>query len=75
MTTPRQVAFIALKEVHKEACAGVALDRVLQKFKLPDCDRRLMRELIYGIYKDSRKRIFNFYQISIVFPQSPCIHQ
>jgi hypothetical protein len=71
MTTPRQVAFIALKEVHKEACAGVALDRVLQKFKLPDCDRRSF----YGIYKDSRKRIFNFYQISIVFPQSPCIHQ
>ena len=47
MTNPRQVAFIALKEVHKGAYADVALDRVLQKFKLPDNDRRLMTELVY----------------------------
>jgi 16S rRNA (cytosine967-C5)-methyltransferase len=54
MTNPRQVAFIALKEVHKGAYADVALDRVLQKFKLPDNDRRLMTELVYGSVRRQR---------------------
>jgi 16S rRNA (cytosine967-C5)-methyltransferase len=54
MTNPRQVAFIALKEVHKGAYADVALDRVLQKFKLPDNNRRLMTELVYGSVRRQR---------------------
>ncbi|MBE9206835.1 16S rRNA (cytosine(967)-C(5))-methyltransferase [Nostoc sp. LEGE 06077] len=48
MTNPRQIAFIALRDVHKGAYADVALDRVLRKFKLPDSDRRLATELVYG---------------------------
>jgi 16S rRNA (cytosine967-C5)-methyltransferase len=54
MINPRQVAFIALKEVHKGAYADVALDRVLQKYKLPDNDRRLMTELVYGSVRRQR---------------------
>ncbi len=54
MTNPRQLAFIALKEVHKGAYADVALDRVLQKFKLPDNDRRLITELVYGSVRRQR---------------------
>jgi 16S rRNA (cytosine967-C5)-methyltransferase len=54
MTNPRQLAFIALKEVHKGAYADVALDRVLQKFKLPDSNRRLMTELVYGSVRRQR---------------------
>ncbi|AFZ59739.1 16S rRNA (cytosine(967)-C(5))-methyltransferase [Anabaena cylindrica FACHB-243] len=61
MTNPRQVAFIALKEVHKGAYADVALDRALQKFKLPDSDnetlrrdRRLTTELVYGCVRRQR---------------------
>ncbi|WP_413172084.1 16S rRNA (cytosine(967)-C(5))-methyltransferase [Anabaena azotica] len=54
MTNSRQVAFIALKEVHKGAYADVALDRVLQKYKLPDNDRRLMTELVYGSVRRQR---------------------
>jgi len=46
MTNPRQLAFIALRDVHKGAYADVALDRVLQKVNLPDNDRRLVTELI-----------------------------
>jgi 16S rRNA (cytosine967-C5)-methyltransferase len=52
--TPRQLAFIALKEVHKGAYTDVALDRVLQKYKLPDNDRRLMTELVYGSVRRQR---------------------
>jgi 16S rRNA (cytosine967-C5)-methyltransferase len=36
MINPRQLAFLALREVHKGAYADVALDRVLQKVKLSD---------------------------------------
>ncbi|MBD0303593.1 MAG: 16S rRNA (cytosine(967)-C(5))-methyltransferase, partial [Tolypothrix sp. T3-bin4] len=36
MINPRQLAFIALREVHKGAYADVALDRALQKVKLGD---------------------------------------
>jgi 16S rRNA (cytosine967-C5)-methyltransferase len=39
MTNPRQIAFIALRDVHKGAYADVALDRVLQKVNLSDSDR------------------------------------
>ncbi|MFM2064856.1 MAG: hypothetical protein RLZZ507_4527 [Cyanobacteriota bacterium] len=54
MNNPRQVAFTALKEVHKGAYTDVALDRVLQKYKLPDNDRRLMTELVYGCVRRQR---------------------
>ncbi|MEH2330807.1 16S rRNA (cytosine(967)-C(5))-methyltransferase [Nostoc sp.] len=54
MTNPRQLAFIALRNVHKGAYADVALDRVLQKVSLPDCDRRLVTELVYGSVRRQR---------------------
>ncbi|MEH2194673.1 MAG: 16S rRNA (cytosine(967)-C(5))-methyltransferase [Nostoc sp.] len=54
MTNPRQLAFIALRDVHKGAYADVALDRVLQKFNLADCDRRLLTELVYGSVRRQR---------------------
>ncbi|MEH1971965.1 MAG: 16S rRNA (cytosine(967)-C(5))-methyltransferase RsmB [Nostoc sp.] len=54
MTNPRQLAFIALRDAHKGAYADVALDRVLQKVSLPDCDRRLVTELVYGSVRRQR---------------------
>ncbi|MGJ5629310.1 16S rRNA (cytosine(967)-C(5))-methyltransferase [Nostoc sp. CALU 1950] len=54
MTNPRQLAFIALRDVHKGAYADVALDRVLQKVNLPDNDRRLLTELVYGSVRRQR---------------------
>ncbi|MEH2303759.1 16S rRNA (cytosine(967)-C(5))-methyltransferase [Nostoc sp.] len=54
MTNPRQLAFIALRDVHKGAYADVALDRVLQKVNLPDHDRRLVTELVYGSVRRQR---------------------
>ncbi|MBH8566229.1 16S rRNA (cytosine(967)-C(5))-methyltransferase [Nostoc sp. CENA67] len=54
MTNPRQIALIALREVHKGAYADVALDRVLQKVNLPDSDRRLVTELVYGSVRRQR---------------------
>ncbi|HLO84463.1 MAG TPA: 16S rRNA (cytosine(967)-C(5))-methyltransferase [Nostocaceae cyanobacterium] len=51
---PRQLAFIALKDVHKGAFVDVALDRVLKQFKLPDHDRRLITELVYGSVRRQR---------------------
>ncbi|MFN6463491.1 MAG: 16S rRNA (cytosine(967)-C(5))-methyltransferase [Nostoc sp. DedVER02] len=54
MTNPRQLAFIALRDVHKGAYADFALDRVLQKVNLPDRDRRLVTELVYGSVRRQR---------------------
>ncbi|MBD0262567.1 MAG: 16S rRNA (cytosine(967)-C(5))-methyltransferase, partial [Tolypothrix sp. Co-bin9] len=61
MINPRQLAFIALREVHKGAYADVALDRVLQKVKLGDrqsslelSDRRLVTDLVYGSTRRQR---------------------
>ncbi|MEH2287478.1 16S rRNA (cytosine(967)-C(5))-methyltransferase [Nostoc sp.] len=54
MTNPRQLAFITLRDVHKGAYADVALDRVLQKVSLPDSDRRLLTELVYGSVRRQR---------------------
>ncbi|BAY43763.1 sun protein [Scytonema sp. HK-05] len=53
-TSPRQLAFIALRDVHKGAYADIALDRVLQKANLPDSDRRLLTELVYGCTRRQR---------------------
>ncbi|WP_427157837.1 16S rRNA (cytosine(967)-C(5))-methyltransferase [Aliinostoc sp. HNIBRCY26] len=54
MTNSRQIAFIALKDVHKGAYTDVALDRVLRKFNLSDLDRRLVTELVYGSVRRQR---------------------
>lgn len=60
--SPRQLAFIALREVHKGAYADVALDRVLAKADIADgevgakmvSDRRLVTELVYGCTRRQR---------------------
>ena len=54
MTSSRQQAIIALRDVHKGAYADVALDRVLQKVDLPDNERRLVTELVYGSVRRQR---------------------
>jgi 16S rRNA (cytosine967-C5)-methyltransferase len=54
MLSSRQLAFIALRDVHKGAYVDVALDKVLQKVSLPDNDRRLMTELVYGCTRRQR---------------------
>ncbi|WP_445637902.1 16S rRNA (cytosine(967)-C(5))-methyltransferase [Nostoc sp. DSM 114161] len=54
MTNARQLAFIALRDVHKGAYVDVALDRVLQKVNLADSDRRLVTELVYGSVRRQR---------------------
>ncbi|NJM71564.1 MAG: 16S rRNA (cytosine(967)-C(5))-methyltransferase [Scytonema sp. RU_4_4] len=53
-TSPRQLAFIALRDVHKGAYADIALDRVLQKANLTDTDRRLVTEFVYGCTRRQR---------------------
>ncbi|NMG08040.1 16S rRNA (cytosine(967)-C(5))-methyltransferase [Brasilonema sp. UFV-L1] len=45
---------MALRDVHKGAYTDIALDRVLQKVKLPDTDRRLVTELVYGCTRRQR---------------------
>ncbi|OUL33037.1 16S rRNA (cytosine(967)-C(5))-methyltransferase [Nostoc sp. T09] len=54
MINPRHIAFLALRDVHKGAYADVALDKVLQKVKLQDIDRRLVTELVYGSVRRQR---------------------
>ncbi|AFY55992.1 ribosomal RNA small subunit methyltransferase RsmB [Rivularia sp. PCC 7116] len=54
MTTSRQQALLALKDVHKGAYADVALDRVLRKVDLPNNERRLVTELVYGSVRRQR---------------------
>ncbi len=54
MTSSRQQAIIALRDVHKGAYADVALDRVLRKVDLPDNERRLVTELVYGSVRRQR---------------------
>ncbi|MEA5592895.1 16S rRNA (cytosine(967)-C(5))-methyltransferase [Rivularia sp. UHCC 0363] len=54
MTSSRQQALIALRDVHQGAYADVALDRVLRKVELPDNDRRLVTELVYGSVRRQR---------------------
>lgn len=50
----RQIAFLALRDIHNGAYVDVALDRILQKFTLPDTDRRLVTELVYGCTRRQR---------------------
>jgi 16S rRNA (cytosine967-C5)-methyltransferase len=58
MTNPRQVAFIALRDVHKGAYTDVALDRALHRANLLDSDRRLVTDLLYGSVR--RQRTLDF---------------
>jgi 16S rRNA (cytosine967-C5)-methyltransferase len=48
MENPRQLAFVALRAVHRGAYADAALDRVLRPAQLSATDRRLVTELVYG---------------------------
>lgn len=50
---PRQLAFQGLKAVHRGAYADVALSRVMPK-TIPDADRRLLTELLYGSVRRQR---------------------
>ncbi|NJK29011.1 MAG: 16S rRNA (cytosine(967)-C(5))-methyltransferase [Acaryochloris sp. SU_5_25] len=50
---PRQLAFLGLKAVHRGAFADVALSRVMPK-TLPDADRGLLTELLYGSIRRQR---------------------
>ncbi|HEY9823957.1 MAG TPA: 16S rRNA (cytosine(967)-C(5))-methyltransferase [Stenomitos sp.] len=50
----RQLAWTALKAVHKGAFADVALDRVLTGPVLSAADRRLLTELVYGCVRRQR---------------------
>jgi 16S rRNA (cytosine967-C5)-methyltransferase len=54
MLSSRQLAFIALRDVHKGAYTDVAIDRALQKGKLDERDRRLFTELVYGSTRRQR---------------------
>jgi 16S rRNA (cytosine967-C5)-methyltransferase len=51
---PRQLAFIALRSVHRGAFADVALDRVLKTAELSNLDRSLVTELVYGSVRRQR---------------------
>lgn len=51
--SPRQIAFQALRQIHKGAYADVALDRLLHKDISP-VDRRLITELTYGTIRRQR---------------------
>ncbi len=54
MENSRQLAFIALRSVHRGAYADAALDRVLRQTDLNAADRRLVTELVYGSVRRMR---------------------
>ncbi|HIK27898.1 MAG TPA: 16S rRNA (cytosine(967)-C(5))-methyltransferase [Oscillatoriaceae cyanobacterium M7585_C2015_266] len=54
MNNPRQIAFLALRDVHRGAFADIALTRWLRQAKLSDADRRLTTELVYGCIRRMR---------------------
>ncbi|MBD2083857.1 16S rRNA (cytosine(967)-C(5))-methyltransferase [Coleofasciculus sp. FACHB-542] len=55
MQNPRQIAFLALRDVHRKgAFADVALDRLLRQADLSATDRRLVTELVYGSVRRQR---------------------
>jgi 16S rRNA (cytosine967-C5)-methyltransferase len=51
---PRQLAFLALRSIHKGAFADVAVDKVLHQSDLNLLDRRLLTELVYGTIRRQR---------------------
>jgi len=55
MQNPRQIAFLALREVHRRgAFADAALDRAFSNSQLNDLDRRLVTELVCGSVRRMR---------------------
>lgn len=54
MENARQLAFVALRSVHRGAYADAALDRVLRQSELTSTDRRLATELVYGSVRRQR---------------------
>ncbi|HEY9729303.1 MAG TPA: 16S rRNA (cytosine(967)-C(5))-methyltransferase [Chroococcales cyanobacterium] len=55
MKNPRQLALLALRDIHKQgAFTDIALDRVLRTAQLTGADRRLVTELVYGCVRRSR---------------------
>ena len=55
MQNPRQIAFLALREIHRRgAFADAALDRAFGNSQLNDLDRRLVTELVYGSVRRMR---------------------
>ncbi len=55
MQNPRQLAFIALRDIHRRgAFTDIALDRVLRTAKLNSADRGLVTELVYGSVRRAR---------------------
>lgn len=55
MENPRQLAFIALKDIHRRgAYTDIALDRVLKTAKLNSPNRGLLTEIVYGCVRRSR---------------------
>lgn len=53
-SNPRQLAFLALRSIHRGAFADVAVDQVLRQATLNDFDRRLLTELVYGTIRRQR---------------------
>lgn len=55
MENPRQLAFLALKDIHRHgAYTDIALDRVLRTASLNSPDRGLITEIVYGCVRRSR---------------------
>ena len=50
----RQLAFLALRSVHRGAFADVSIDKVLHQTDLSAIDRRLLTELVYGCVRRQR---------------------
>ncbi len=50
----RQLAFQVLKQIQRGAFADVALDRTLNQVNLPERDRKLATELVYGAIRRQR---------------------
>lgn len=65
MKNPRQLAFIALREVHRHgAFADVALDRTLRNSELNHLDRKLLTEIVYGSVRRMRSLDFLIDQLA-----------
>ncbi|MEG5174814.1 16S rRNA (cytosine(967)-C(5))-methyltransferase [Microcoleus sp. B3-D7] len=65
MQNPRQIAFLALREVHRRgAFADAALDRAFSNSQLNDLDRRLVTELVYGSVRRMRSIDFIIDQLA-----------
>lgn len=50
----RQLAFLALKAIHKGGFADVVLDKTLNQTELTSLDRRFVTELVYGTIRRQR---------------------